>query len=113
MAEKGTLRLCMCCLTRCVAMLYPPIERRWSVSHAKRSLIASSLDVSTYGLPSELLPALHEGLKSFTCQVPGCVAMVQQWIEGMGAFVKALDPNHMVTVGAVSMLRHIQPLLLS
>jgi len=38
-------------------------------------------------------------------QVPGCVAMVQQWIEGMGAFVKALDPNHMVTVGAVSVLR--------
>ena len=33
-------------------------------------------------------------------QVPGCVAMVQQWIEDMGAFVKALDPNHMVTVGA-------------
>ena len=32
--------------------------------------------------------------------MPGCVAMVQQWIEDMGAFVKGLDPSHMVTVGA-------------
>ncbi len=33
-------------------------------------------------------------------QVPGCITRMQVWIEEMAAFVKALDPNHLVTVGA-------------
>lgn len=33
-------------------------------------------------------------------QVPECITMMQSWIEEMGAYVKALDPHHLVTVGA-------------
>lgn len=33
-------------------------------------------------------------------QVPNCIVSVQSWIEDMAAFVKSLDPNHLVTVGA-------------
>lgn len=33
-------------------------------------------------------------------QVPGCITRMQVWIDEMAAFVKALDPNHLVTVGA-------------
>jgi mannan endo-1,4-beta-mannosidase len=33
-------------------------------------------------------------------QVPECTEMLQNWVEEMSAFVKQLDPNHMVTIGA-------------
>ena len=33
-------------------------------------------------------------------QVPECIGMMQAWIQEMGAYVKALDPHHLVTVGA-------------
>ena len=33
-------------------------------------------------------------------QVPDCIQRMQAWIEEMSAYVKALDPNHLVTVGA-------------
>lgn len=35
-----------------------------------------------------------------TWKVPDCVNMMQEWIEEMASFVKTLDPNHLVTVGA-------------
>ncbi len=33
------------------------------------------------------------------CQVPECGTTFQAWVEEMSAFVKALDPNHLVTIG--------------
>ena len=37
---------------------------------------------------------------SLPAQVPDCIQRMQAWIEEMSAYVKALDPNHLVTVGA-------------
>lgn len=33
-------------------------------------------------------------------QVPDCIPRMQAWIEEMGVFVKSLDSNHLLTVGA-------------
>ena len=33
------------------------------------------------------------------CDKPNCSGLVQAWIEKQAAYVKSVDPNHLVTVG--------------
>ena len=41
------------------------------------------------------------------CDKPNCAGLVQAWIEKQAAYVKSVDPNHLVTVGKGQALAHL------